>query len=423
MSYFFRSTAGARVKPYIVFAVAGIAALALWAPSAWATGFYPTRTDDPPPNGCSSGDCSLREAVIAADANPGFDFIQLAGDRYVLSRATPSGQPDTPADGDLDVTQPNNADLFVLGRGSGQTAIDGGGIDRIFDIAANARLLIYLVMIRNGDARPGFVGHAHGGGIHNHGYLGLFWSAVTGNTAGRTPGTSWGGGGITNAGSGTIDVEDVTVARNATASCGGGIENGGTMRLTDVTVSDNRAPRSKGPGVSNGTGSTGCFFNAGTVQLTNSIVARNTDENCAGAITSGGHNLGSDTSCGSDPVKQDIVAAFPRLNPLFDADGFLWMYQLRPGSPAIDAGSPAFTSTAPGCAPYDQVLTRRPQDGDGDGLSVCDIGAYERPAGLATRRLLSRRGDRLVSAAWLQRLRSALARDAAQLHGRRPLRP
>jgi hypothetical protein len=422
MSSLFRSTAGATVRSHMAFAVTGIAVLALWAPSASADIYFPTRTDDPLPNGCSSGDCSLREAVIAADANPGFDFVQLVGDRYVLSRATPSGQPDRPADGDLDVTQPS-ADLFVLGRGSGQTAIDGGGIDRIFDIAANARLLIYLVTIRNGDARPGFVGHAHGGGIHNHGYLGLFWSAVTGNTAGRTPGTIWGGGGITNAGSGTIDVEDVTVARNATASCGGGIENGGTMRLIDVTVSGNRAPRSKGPGVSNGTGSTGCFFSGGTVQLTNSIVARNTDENCAGAITSGGHNLGTDTSCGSDPVKQDIVTAFPLLNPLFDADGFLWMYGLRAGSPAIDAGSPAFTPTAPGCGPFDQVLTRRPQDGDGDGLSVCDIGAYERPAGLTTRRLLSRRGDRPVRAAWLQRLRSALARDAAQLHVRKRLRP
>jgi hypothetical protein len=47
---------------------------------------------------------------------------------------------------------------------------------------------------------------------------------------------------------------------------------------------------------------------------------------------------------------------------------------LRPGSRAIDAGDNA------GCPPDDQRGVARPQDGNGDGAAICDIGAYETPS-------------------------------------------
>ena len=49
------------------FLAAGL--LALFAPNVHATTFQVTRTDDPSPNGCLPGDCSLREAMQAAAAN------------------------------------------------------------------------------------------------------------------------------------------------------------------------------------------------------------------------------------------------------------------------------------------------------------------------------------------------------------------
>jgi CSLREA domain-containing protein len=55
-------------------ALAGTAAVAafLILPSvALANTYKPTRFDDPRPNGCKKTDCSLREAVIAANAHPG----------------------------------------------------------------------------------------------------------------------------------------------------------------------------------------------------------------------------------------------------------------------------------------------------------------------------------------------------------------
>jgi len=65
-----------RLAVALLVVVCGILLLAPAA--ARAAGYTPTRTDDPPPDGCRPDDCSLREAVIAANAGGGFDFISSA---------------------------------------------------------------------------------------------------------------------------------------------------------------------------------------------------------------------------------------------------------------------------------------------------------------------------------------------------------
>lgn len=63
--------------------------LALFALNAHAVTFTVTRTDDPAPNGCLPGDCSLREAMAAAAANDPLgatDVIEVPAGTHLLTR-------------------------------------------------------------------------------------------------------------------------------------------------------------------------------------------------------------------------------------------------------------------------------------------------------------------------------------------------
>ena len=87
---------------------------------------------------------------------------------------------------------------------------------------------------------------------------------------------------------------------------------------------------------------------------------------CSGTITSLGHNLSSDRSCGFTAVG-DLSDSDPKLGPLQDNGGPTFTQALLPGSPAIDAGDDAVVATA---STDQRGLPRK------RGLHV-DIGAYE----------------------------------------------
>src|SRR5207249_4482661 len=112
------------------------------------------------------------------------------------------------------------------------------------------------------------------------------------------------------------------------------------------------------------------------ITLKNTILsaAPNTSDNCNAPITDSSNNLQyPGTSCG-----MSIPAGPVYFGPLNDNGGSTLTMALFAGSPAIDAGDNAACAASP-VNGVDQRVVWRPIDGNGDGIAVCDIGAYESP--------------------------------------------
>lgn len=92
-------------------------------------------------------------------------------------------------------------------------------------------------------------------------------------------------------------------------------------------------------------------------------------------VLGGGNLLGDSTGCVftstvSDLVGTETEAIDPLLGPLANNGGPTLTHALLPGSPALDTMTES-------CQATDQRGVARPYEADGDGLAVCDIGAYE----------------------------------------------
>lgn len=339
-------------------------------PRASAATLIVTRFDDPgPPFSCQPVDCSLREAVIAANTSPGADIIPLIPGTYRLT--IPATNDDASLDGDLDFTE---AGTTVIGTGATSTVIDSSQVfERAFDVLAPGTTAISRVTITGGNTP------IDGAGLLVQGpsvFLDLSAVAVTGNT------TSGFGGGIFVKDSAQVGITNSTISGNTSTHMGGGISSGGVnfgfVSLAHSTIIGNSAD-SDGDGVGDGGG-----IHAGMASLflSSSIVAGNSDgspapsdkdPNCSGPVASQGHNIVGDvTGCTFTPAPGDQVGTGaapvdPHVGPLSDNGGPTPTHALLPGSPAIDAGQ---------CFFGDQrgiPAGGLPQTGG----NPCDIGSYE----------------------------------------------
>lgn len=254
---------------------------------------------DPVPGGCTTagtGNCSLREAVIFANGNPG-TAIQLLAGTYALTQGDPQapvtpGNPPPPADyvGTLRLLAPTT----IMGVGASNTMIDASGMTYHDTVIENTAMGSTISGVTITGGVPGnMLGVTVGGGIRNDANASL--TVTDSQIVRNTSYGSQGGGGIANAG--TMAVTNTTISNNSGAGTGsgqysgGGVVNSGTLTLIASTVSGNTTASGGGGGMTN--------YAGGTLTVTNSMVSGNTARNIDTVVIGGIANAGTAIITGS----------------------------------------------------------------------------------------------------------------------------
>jgi CSLREA domain-containing protein len=357
--------------------------------TAAADTFNVTTTDDHS-GACDPGDCSIREALAAAQANPGDDTIDIPAGHYVLTN------------GELQTDDFGNT-TTIVGHSARDTIIDANGQSRVYFVNDGTINLSHVTITGGVASGTDSFGSGEGGGIFFDGQqMNLDHVAVVGNTALSQPDFGGQGGGIFADEAMTItnsvvsgNVADGT-GGTFSGGQGGGIFANEPVDMTNVTLSDNEAKPAAGAVFPDGQGggefvnedstwthvtasgnrssgsldnaAGGVFINSATTFI-NSIVAGNTvdgtEENCVqnDSVVEQGHNLQGTNDCGF--TAPGDITGNALLGALANNGGETDTRALLTGSPAIDHADSAV------CAPTDQRDLSRPA------LGGCDIGAFE----------------------------------------------
>jgi CSLREA domain-containing protein len=357
----------------------------------------------------ASGTCTLRAAIQESNAMAGSNTVEIPAGTYLLTLPGSGGD----AQGDLNI----NGSVRLLGAGATNTLIDGNGgrlNTRIF-LVQSGSLQVQDVTLQNG----GSPNVPEGGGIRvdagsvfltrvvmtgneaysNGGAIAMFAGllSITDSTLDSNIVTSRGGGlyastnttiGITRStfsnnqstlggaiqNFGTLTMENSTVSGNSGSAGTGGIINAGTMDLNNVTITNNTSAEESAGRAG------GISGNGGVLNLRNTLIAGNHNTaggspDCAGTLTSQGHNLIQDTTGCSivGTTTGNKLGVNPLLGPLANNGGPTRTHSLGATSPAREAGNPAAPgSSSTACRTTDQRGVSRPQG------ARCDIGAFER---------------------------------------------
>lgn len=362
--------------------------------------------------GNDTSDCTLRDAINAANASSG-DTISIPGGTYQLAQsAAPQISSSMTLEGagarttTIKQTESHQGVLDVSSASAtvtvdgvtitgGQAMGSGGGISSGGTLTLRNSTVTgneadgYTTCVDPPECTMQFAQPGTGGGIYSSGSLTIMNSTVSDNiatpgSAASVTGSAWGGGiySIQSA----LRIVNSTVAGNSAQGgigfgAGGGIftvaASGSALELASATIAANTASGGAGQGHAQG-GNVYLDENNGTLLsvVKDSIVADGTGdsgaENCAGGtLTSAGYNLEDHNQCGFGAAG-DQVSKNAHLGQLHNNGGPTDTVALLSGSPAINGGSPQ------GCkdlanAPIatDQRDVTRPQG------SRCDIGAFE----------------------------------------------
>jgi hypothetical protein len=387
----------------------------LMASAASAATYTPGTTDDTTtvdPADCvadapASADCTLREAVAAANGTEDDDVIQLATGTYTLD-------PTIEHRGLIIAPDSESGSLLIRGTGARNTTIDGDGTEdtaRVFTFDSGSIAEVQDLKVTGGKGNDSSNGGAVKIRDNPDAHVTFTRTWITGNSVDNS------GGAISNRAK--LIIQDSLLSDNIAGENGGAIENDDELTLINTTLTGNQANGQHDTETLTGTGTGGAVNNTGSfsetdepgtmtavsstiagnsatgtgggifttnslfvtqssfaalTSYTNTIVADNaapSAPNCSGnasasddSPSSHGHNLENGTSC--EFTAAGDRNAEPLLGTLANNGGPTDTLAELDGSPAIDAGD------AGTCTPADQRGVGRPQG------PVCDIGAFER---------------------------------------------
>jgi CSLREA domain-containing protein len=380
--------------------------------------YRPTRLDDPVPGACKPNDCSLREAISAANAHVGADIVRVPKGHYRLS--LPETGNDDNSDGDLDVKD----EVKISGAGVHSTIVDAQQVSNVFSFLTFSSHSLSNLTVKGGSNPTG-----DGGGIsagpsrleltnlrvtaNTAPYGGGYWgvaspliiqrstfdhntASITGGGVDVSPGavaipkvvikdstftenTAAAGGGVANDGTsifggfddmpGKLVMSNSTVVLNHATGNGGGIETAGgsTSTMRNMTVAFNDSDSDSAGG-----GDGGGIYQASpaAVVVDNSIMAANSagptgsGGQCAGIFSGARNALTTPPGCASFPSGPNAVVANLHLGSFGSHGGPTQTLSLKPNSAALGVGRD--------CPAKDQRGVKRAH-------KRCDAGAFERP--------------------------------------------
>jgi CSLREA domain-containing protein len=350
--------------------------------------------------GVGTLDCTLREAINAANSQAGANTITFAGN-YTIT---------------LGGRLPNvTTEMSIIGNGASNTIVQASASPntaayRVFTVDTTGNLTLNGLTVQNGCNSGCLSGGGvynggamtissvvfkanyatYGGGLHNSssnltltnvtfsgnwgpngGGMNNFNSSPTLTNVTFSGNSASNGGGLRNEAGSNPTLANVTFSGNAAADRGGGIFNDASNpTLVNVTLSGNSAA-SNGGGLYN--------FSSSHPILKNTIIANSVSGgDCVNSPSSSVdatsiNNLIEDSAnaCGlTDGTNGNIVGQDPKLDALANNGGSTQTFALLPGSPAIDAGNDATCAASP-VNNLDQRGIARPQG------AHCDIGTFE----------------------------------------------
>jgi hypothetical protein len=212
-----------------------------WTASAQAKTFEVTKSGDPVPGACKPNDCSLREAIRAANARPGSDKVLLPNRKNPYKLAQAGLLEDGALTGDLDVT---NDALAIAHKGRGSATVDAQGIDRAFEVFDGSPVRFTKIRIRGGNDTT----TNGGGGVRTDANATFVRSVLAGNSAAVADGI---GGGIDGDSDSTLTFKRSRVTGNTAYEAGGGIASSidGRLVLKRTKVTGNDVLDGSGGGV------------------------------------------------------------------------------------------------------------------------------------------------------------------------------